>query len=66
MNLNEALNILHIVKCDHLGYARDLSYTPTRQEIGRAIEVVEEWIASAGKIINDCNRRASNVLSDES
>lgn len=46
MQLEEALKILHIVKCDNLHYCRDLSYTPTPQEIGCAIEVVENFIDS--------------------
>ena len=45
MDLNQALKILHIVKCDTLGYARDLSYTPTRAEIGQAIEIVTDRLA---------------------
>lgn len=65
MNLEEALKILHIVKCDNLSYARDLSYSPTPQEIGRAIEVVEDWISSASNIINDSKQRISNMLADE-
>lgn len=44
MSLEQALNILHIVKCDTLGYCRDLSYTPTRQEVGKAIEIVEDYL----------------------
>lgn len=44
MNLEKALEILHIVKCDCLGYARDLSYTPTREDVGKAIEVIEEEV----------------------
>lgn len=44
MDINEALEILHIVKCDHLGYPRDLSKNPTHQEIGAAIEAVENHI----------------------
>lgn len=44
MNINEALEILHIVKCDNLGYCRDLSKNPTPQQIGQAIETVEDHI----------------------
>ena len=46
MPLEEAMRILHIVKFDNLHYCLDLSYTPTPQEIGRAIEAVENYIAS--------------------
>lgn len=42
MTLKDALRILGVVKCDNLGYVRDLSYTPTPQEIGLAIEVIED------------------------
>lgn len=44
MDLEKALEILHIAKCDCLGYCRDLSYTPSRQEVGKAIEAVEDYI----------------------
>lgn len=44
MDLQEALKILHIAKCDCLGYCRDLSYTPSRKEVGKAIEVVEDHL----------------------
>ena len=44
MDINEALEILHIVKCDKLGYCRDLSKNPTDREIGQAIEAVEDHI----------------------
>ncbi len=44
MELEQALKVLHIVKCDLLAYARDLSYTPSRREIGLAIEAVEEYL----------------------
>lgn len=44
MDINTALEILHIVKCDNLGYCRDLSKNPTAQEIGHSIEAVEDHI----------------------
>lgn len=46
MDLQKALEILEIVKCDNLGYARDLSYNPTPQEIGQAIETVMDLLTS--------------------
>lgn len=46
MDFETAMNILHITKCDMLGYARDLSYTPSREEIGRAIEALEDYLAA--------------------
>ena len=42
MGINEAVKILNIVKSDNLGYCRNLSYTPTPDEIAQAIEVVLE------------------------
>lgn len=50
MSLKDALIILQIVKCDFLGYARDLSYTPSKKEIGQAIQTVEEYFESLGSI----------------
>lgn len=44
MTLEEAMRVLHIVKCDLLGYARDLSYTPTKAEIQQAFDVMEAHI----------------------
>ena len=44
MDINEALDILRIVKCDNLGHCRDLRKNPTPNEIGHAIEVVEAHI----------------------
>lgn len=49
MDFETAMNILHIVKCDTLGYARDLSYTPTRVEVGKAIEAIEDFIEAIAK-----------------
>lgn len=47
MSKEEALEILDIVKCDSLGYARDLRYTPTLEEIGEAIQVIEDILEGA-------------------
>lgn len=50
MDFETAMNILHITKCDMLGrcdilgYTRDPSYTPSREEIGRAIETLEAYL----------------------
>ena len=44
MTLEQALKILHIIKCDLLGYCRDLSYTPNKEEIRQAFDVVEEFV----------------------
>lgn len=46
MTLEQALRILHIVKCDLLGYARNLSYEPTKEEIRQAFDVVEGFVES--------------------
>lgn len=40
MSIDEAIKILEIVKCDNMGYCRDLSYTPQPEEIGEAIEIL--------------------------
>lgn len=44
MQLEQAMRILEIVRCDTMGYARDLSYTPTRQEVAKAIETIQEYV----------------------
>lgn len=44
MSIEEALKILEIVKCDNLGYCRDLSFNPTRAQIGQAIETVLQLV----------------------
>lgn len=45
MNIDEALDILHIVKCNNLGYCQDLTAKePTKREIGLAIETVEKFL----------------------
>ena len=44
MNIEKALQILYIVKCDCFGYCRSLAYTPTHKEVGEAIEVLEREI----------------------
>ncbi len=49
MTIEEALKILDIVKCDSLRYCRKLTYTPTPQDVGRAIEVVENYIENMQK-----------------
>lgn len=48
MELKHAMKILEIVKCDNLGYCRDLSYTPTAEEIGQAVETVQCVLDLAG------------------
>lgn len=48
MEIMQAMHILHIVKCDNLGYCRDLSYTPSPEEIGQAIQVVENLLETLG------------------
>ena len=48
MDYIEARKILNIVKCDNLGYCRDLSYTPTNVEIGQAIQVIEDLLDEFG------------------
>lgn len=54
MDFETAMNILHITKCDMLGrcdilgYTRDPSYTPSREEIGRAIETLEAYLDTNG------------------
>lgn len=44
MPIERAMQILYIVKCDLLGYARDLAYTPGREEIRQAFEVAEAFV----------------------
>ena len=46
MELEKAIQILHIVKCDLLGYARDLSYTPTKEDIRQAFDTMETYVES--------------------
>lgn len=51
MNLETVLSILAIVRADLSGATRDLSYTPSKKEIIKAIEIV-----SMGAMKNNIKR----------
>lgn len=46
--LEDAMRILRAVQKDCYGQCRDLSFNPTRQEIGQAIQVVDELLDQLG------------------
>ncbi len=44
MTIQEAIQILEVVKCDRLGHCRDLSVNPTSGQIGQAIDTLLQFV----------------------